>query len=60
VNLLEPAMVERRKQELTDMVERTLFIVDGAARSIESVDSRARGTRLENESTKTRRRKSRL
>jgi TetR/AcrR family transcriptional regulator len=60
VNLLEPAMVERRKRELTDMVERTLFIVDGAARSIEPVDSRARVTRLENESTKTRRRKSRL
>ena len=60
VNLLEPAMVERRKQELTDMVERTLFIGDGGARSIESVDLRARGTRLENESTKTRRRKSRL
>jgi len=47
IDLLEPAMIERRKQELIDLVERTLFIVDGAAR-------------LENESTKTRRRKSRL
>ncbi|MGB8414481.1 MAG: TetR/AcrR family transcriptional regulator [Candidatus Binatus sp.] len=60
VNLLEPAMVERRKRELTDMVERTLFMVDGAARSIEPVESRMRVTRLENESTKARRRKSRL
>lgn len=25
INLLEPAMIERRKRELTDMVERTLF-----------------------------------
>ena len=57
VNLLEPAMVERRKHELTDMVERTLFTVDGAERSLELVETRARGTRLENESTKTRRRK---
>jgi AcrR family transcriptional regulator len=60
IDLLEPAMIERRKQELIDLVERTLFIVDGAARSIEPVDSRTRVTRLENESTKTRRRKSRL
>lgn len=26
INLLEPAMIDRRKRELTDMVERTLFI----------------------------------
>jgi len=60
IDLLEPAMVERRKRELIDLVERTLFNVDGAARSIEPVDARARGTRLEIESAKTRRRKSRL
>ena len=25
-NLLEPAMIERRKREVIDMVERTLFV----------------------------------
>jgi TetR/AcrR family transcriptional regulator len=60
IDLLEPTMIERRKRELIDLVERTLFTVHGAERSLESVDSRARGTRFEIESTKTGRRKSRL
>jgi hypothetical protein len=28
MNLLEPAMIERRKREVIDMVERTLFIAN--------------------------------
>jgi hypothetical protein len=28
MNLLEPAMIERRKREVIDMVERTLFTTD--------------------------------
>jgi TetR/AcrR family transcriptional regulator len=60
IDLLEPAMIEQRKQELIDLVERTLFVLDDAQRSIESADSRARGTRLEVESAKNGRRKSRL
>jgi TetR/AcrR family transcriptional regulator len=30
VNLLEPAIIERRKREVVDMVERTLFVKPGA------------------------------
>ncbi len=60
IDLLEPAMIERRKHELIDLVERTLFTLDGAQRPMESGDSRARGTRLEVESAKNGRRKSRL
>jgi hypothetical protein len=29
MNLLEPAMIERRKREVIDMVERTLFTKAG-------------------------------
>jgi hypothetical protein len=34
MNLLEPVMIERRKREVIDMVERTLFTTD--ARTTES------------------------
>lgn len=60
IDLLEPAMVERRKQELIDLVERTLFTPDIAQRSVEPADSRARGGRPEAVSAKNGRRKSRV
>jgi TetR/AcrR family transcriptional regulator len=39
MNLLEPAMIERRKREVIDMVERTLFTVDSKPPAPPRIDS---------------------